>query len=85
MRIVKAKKAIFYQTPLKEDKLNKDYDFEGFVSEKWLKENAPQDGEFYLCGPLGFMKHIYNTLKSIGINEKEINYEMFGDYQDLDQ
>ena len=77
------KKAIFYQTPLAEDKLNKDYDFEGFVSEEWIKENVPSDGDFYFCGPLGFMKHIYNTLKSIGINESEIHYEMFGPYQDL--
>ncbi|MBU3104186.1 rubredoxin-like domain-containing protein [Clostridium gasigenes] len=77
------KKAIFYQTPLEEDKLNKNYDFEGFVSDRWIKDNVPQNGKFYLCGPVGFMKHIYNTLKSIGINEKEINYEMFGAYQDL--
>lgn len=77
------KKAIFYQAPLAEDKLNKDYDFEGFVSEEWIKENVPQDGEFYFCGPLGFMKHIYNTLRSIGIKEEAINYEMFGPSQDL--
>lgn len=77
------KKAIFYQAPLAEDKLNEDYNFEGFISEEWIKENVPQNGEFYFCGPLGFMKHIYNTLRSIGIKEEAINYEMFGPSQDL--
>ena len=79
------KKAIFYQAPLEEDELNKYDDFEGFVSEEWIKENVPSDGDFYFCGPLGFMKHIYNTLRAIGINEDEIHYEMFGAHQDLDQ
>ncbi|MEG0297868.1 MAG: hypothetical protein RR620_14205 [Clostridium sp.] len=69
--------AIFYQTPLEEDKINKDYDNVGFISEEWIRENLSIDAEFYFCGPLGFMKHIEKTLKSIGVKEEFINYELF--------
>ena len=74
--------AIFYQTPLESDVLGEDYQYEGFMSKEWL-ETLPRDGEFYFCGPLGFMKHIYNTLKGMGISDENINYEMFGPSADL--
>lgn len=77
------KTAIFYQTPLELDQKGKDYDFEGVVTKEWMEENLPKDGEFYFCGPLGFMKHIYNTLKGMGISEENINYEMFGPSKNL--
>lgn len=77
------KTAIFYQTPLESDQKGKDYDFEGVVTKEWMEENLPKDGEFYFCGPLGFMKHIYNTLKGMGISEENINYEMFGPSKNL--
>lgn len=77
------KTAVFYSEPLERDKLGKDYDYLGFVSKKWMEENLPRDGEFYFCGPLGFMKHLYNTLTNMGIDDSAINYEMFGPSADL--
>lgn len=77
------KTAVFYAEPLEEDKLGEDYDHLGFVSKEWILESLPKDGEFYFCGPLGFMKHLYNSLTSIGIDKSAINYEMFGPTMDL--
>lgn len=77
------KTAVFYSEPLDEDKLGIDYDYLGFVSKEWMEENLPSNGEFYFCGPLGFMKHVYKSLTSIGVDEKVINYEMFGPSVDL--
>ncbi|MGL5414561.1 MAG: hypothetical protein ACRDAU_02750 [Clostridium sp.] len=74
--------AIFYQTPLESDVKGEDYDFEGFMSKEWI-ETLPKNAEFYFCGPLGFMKHIYNTLIGMGVKEDSINYEMFGPSADL--
>nr|WP_297633380.1 FAD-binding oxidoreductase [uncultured Clostridium sp.] len=76
------KSAIFYQTPLENDVKGEDYDFEGFMSKEWI-ESLPKNAEFYFCGPLGFMKHIYNTLTAMGVKEEDINYEMFGPAADL--
>lgn len=77
------KTAVFYSEPLEGDKLGEDYDYLGFVSKEWMEENLPRDGEFYFCGPLGFMKHLYNTLTNMGIDDSAINYEMFGPSADL--
>lgn len=77
------KTAIFYQNPLESDEKGKDYDFEGVATKEWIEENLPKDGEFYFCGPLGFMKHVYNTLRGMDISEEAINYEMFGPSKNL--
>lgn len=72
------KSAIFYQTPLETDQVGIDYDYEGFITKEWMEENLPRNGQFYFCGPLGFMKHLYNTLKGLGITDAQIHYEVFG-------
>ncbi len=77
------KTAIFYQNPLESDEKGKDYDFEGVVTKEWIEENLPKDGDFYFCGPLGFMKHVYDTLRGMNVLEDEINYEMFGPSKNL--
>ncbi|MBM7834641.1 FAD-binding oxidoreductase [Clostridium sardiniense] len=77
------KTAIFYQNPLESDKKGKDYDFEGVATKEWIEENLPKDGDFYFCGPLGFMKHVYDTLRGMDVSEDAINYEMFGPSKNL--
>lgn len=79
------KSAVFYQSPLESDKILEDYDHLGIVSKEWLINNMPKMGEFYFCGPLGFMKHINDTLKEIGVSKEDRNYEMFGPSKDLDE
>ncbi len=77
------KTAVFYSNPLDSDKMGVDYDVEGFATKEWLESNLPKNGEFYFCGPLGFMKHVFNTLKGMNVSDDEINYEMFGPSADL--
>ena len=38
----------------------------------------PADAEFYLCGPLVFMKAVRTALIARGIPAKDIQYEVFG-------
>lgn len=79
------KTAVFYSEPLEKDKQGEDYDYLGFVSEEWIKENLPKDGEFYFCGPYGFMKHVYKSLTDMGVDKSAINYEMFGPSANLSE
>lgn len=73
----------FYSKPLDNDKLGEDYQFEGYLTKEWIEKNLSKDEEFYFCGPLGFMKMIYDALKAMGVSEHYINYEMFGPSADL--
>jgi len=45
------------------------------VLEQWqLNKHA----NVYLCGPLAFMKAVYQELLAIGFNDQQIHYEVFG-------
>ena len=41
------------------------------------------DGDFYLCGPIPFMKALNNQLKELGVCEDRIHYEVFGPHATL--
>lgn len=37
----------------------------------------PEDADFYLCGPTGFIQSVYNGLLQLGISSTRIHYEVF--------
>ncbi len=73
----------FYSNPLDTDKLGEDYQVKGYITKEWIENNLSKDEDFYFCGPLGFMKMIYDTLKAMDVSDDSINYEMFGPSADL--
>ena len=38
----------------------------------------PDDAEYYLCGPLPFLKSVRSGLVAGGVPAKDIQYEVFG-------
>lgn len=77
------KKTTIYTRPFDNDKSGRDYDVRGRINEEWMKENLPLDGEFYFCGPVPFMKSVYQNLVVMGIQKEQINYELFGPGADI--
>lgn len=80
---INVKKTIFYTRPLDNEESGKDFDVKGRITKEWMEENLPTNGEFYFCGPIPFMKNIYENLISMGIEKEHINYEMFGPGKDI--
>lgn len=75
---------IFYDSPTEEDRLNQNYDVEGYVTREWIEENVSfNDADFYFCGPVPFMKAVNRSLKELGIQEDRIHFEFFGPKGDL--
>ena len=75
----KIKAFVFYDSPTEEDRLNKSFDIEGYVTQEWLKQNtAINEADYYFCGPEPFMKAINNSLMKLGVPEERIHYEFFG-------
>ncbi|ENM5790806.1 NO-inducible flavohemoprotein [Vibrio mimicus] len=42
-----------------------------------------QDGDFYLCGPIGFMQYVVQQLLELGVEKERIHYEVFGPHAQL--
>jgi len=54
-------------------------DAEGFITAELLAQwLTNKEGDFYLCGPLPFMKAAYSALLAVGVAEANIHYEVFG-------
>jgi len=42
-----------------------------------------KDNDFYICGPIGFMKHVVEQLDALSIPREQIHYEVFGPHATL--
>ncbi|MDX8361665.1 NO-inducible flavohemoprotein [Cytobacillus sp. IB215316] len=74
-----------YNAPTVDDINNKAFDHEGFITLEWLQQIVHNtNADFYFCGPLPFMKTVYQLLKEIGVPQDNIHYEFFGPASDLE-
>jgi nitric oxide dioxygenase len=70
---------VFYDAPLPEDVEGRDYDYRGFVDVTSIKDSILlPDADYYICGPVPFMRIQHDALKALGIQEARIHYEVFG-------
>lgn len=51
-------------------------EFSGFMDVEAV--DLPDDAEYYLCGPLPFLKSVRSALVAGGVPAKDIQYEVFG-------
>jgi nitric oxide dioxygenase len=70
----------FYQTPRDDDA---EHDQAGLIDAQWLKEHAPANADFFLCGPRPFLRAYVGALTSSGVPENRIHYEFFGPAEEL--
>jgi nitric oxide dioxygenase len=70
---------VFYEYPLEGDIQGYDFDHAGRVD---LRQVAHQvlkpDADYYICGPIPFMRAQVDSLKALGVPEARIHYEVFG-------
>ncbi|KQL54337.1 dihydropteridine reductase [Heyndrickxia shackletonii] len=79
------KSYFIYEKPTETDRQNQYFDKEGYITLDWLKEVLPSNkAQFYFCGPTVFMKVVNSFLKEWGVPEKDIHYEFFGSFGNLE-
>ncbi|WFU42316.1 MOSC and FAD-binding oxidoreductase domain-containing protein [Bradyrhizobium sp. CB82] len=70
---------ICYSAPASEDRLHIDFDVRGHLDVRVIEQlNLPRDGDFYICGPTGFMSDLSAGLASFGVAKDRIRTEIFG-------
>ena len=72
-------RCVVYSRPAPGDVLGQDYDRSGHLSLELLHElGIPQDADFYLCGPPGFLEDFQTGLAAWGIPWPRVHVEVFG-------
>ncbi|SKC99448.1 Ferredoxin-NADP reductase [Burkholderia sp. YR290] len=70
---------VFYDEPLPQDTQGRDYNHAGFVDVNLIKSSILlQDADYYICGPIPFMRMQHDALKELSIHDARIHYEVFG-------
>ena len=70
---------VFYEAPREEDTQGRDYDHAGRVDLQSIAGSVVRPGaDYYLCGPLPFMREQLASLKALGVDESRIHHEVFG-------
>jgi nitric oxide dioxygenase len=70
---------VFYDAPLESDVQGYDYDHAGLVDLRRIAQAVLKpEADYYLCGPIPFMRTQVQTLKALGVPEARLHYEVFG-------
>ena len=74
-----SRRCVVYSRPAPGDMLGQDFDRPGHLSPRLLQDiGVPQDADFYLCGPPGFLEDFQKGLSAWGISRSRIHVEVFG-------
>ena len=69
---------VCYESPTDEDRAAHNYDKEGFIDLDWLRSILPDNqADFYVCGPIPFMKVVLRALNDWGVPKERSHYEAF--------
>jgi ferredoxin-NADP reductase/MOSC domain-containing protein YiiM len=72
-------RCVIYSRPAPGDRLGQDFDRPGHLSPELLHEiGVPEDADFYLCGPPGFLEDLLEGLTAREIPRSRIHVEVFG-------
>jgi nitric oxide dioxygenase len=70
---------IAYEKPADDDRLQKDYQQQGYLQLAQLPDALlPHDGSYFLCGPTPFMQIQRDALLARGVAAHQIQQEVFG-------
>ncbi len=70
---------VFYENPNASDVQGKDYDYAGRIDLALIKDQVLlPDADYYLCGPLEFMREQKKALMALGVAADHIYAEVFG-------
>ncbi|WP_342593631.1 PAS domain S-box protein [Ancylobacter gelatini] len=74
----------FYSRPRPEDREGRDYDISGHLTPEWILANTQADAaDYFVCGPLDFLREMIGALTAAGVPTSRLHYEFFGPVEDL--
>lgn len=78
-RLPAARSHVRYSRPRPEDRRGPDFDDVGRIDlDALLGLGVPRDADFYLCGPMAFLRDLTAALLAWGVEPRQIHREVFG-------
>jgi nitric oxide dioxygenase len=78
-RHTRLKSFVFYDEPAAGDVQGEDYDYPGLVDLTKIADAVVlSNADYYICGPIPFMRMQHDALVRMGVKESHIHYEVFG-------
>lgn len=72
-------RAIFYEDVSGLDRKGVDYDYQGRIDLEEIRDRVLlPDADYYLCGPVPFMRVEQKGLEEMGVPRERIHSEVFG-------
>lgn len=69
----------FYSSPASTDVVGTTHDVTGRITVEWLRDHTRlADADFYICGPLPFLRVLIRDLVQAGVGAERLHYEVFG-------
>jgi len=76
--LARGRSQIWYSRPAADDREGREYDATGRLGMKVLDQlGVPRDGDFYICGPSGFLGDLQTGLAAWGVPPVRIHSELF--------
>jgi nitric oxide dioxygenase len=73
------KRTVLYERVGPNDRAGIDHDLEGRLTPERVQQYAlVPDADYYICGPIGFMKAQRDALVALGVAPERVNTEIFG-------
>jgi ferredoxin-NADP reductase/MOSC domain-containing protein YiiM len=77
--LVRGSRYVRYSRPGANDRAGVDYDEPGHLTADVIQQfGVPRDGDFYLCGPVAFMRDLTAGLAALGVSAERVHTEVFG-------
>ncbi|WP_285766154.1 NO-inducible flavohemoprotein [Peribacillus sp. SI8-4] len=77
-KLINYQLSFVFKNPDDEDKQLQHFVKEGYMDKELLSSHLMPEADYYICGPVPFMKAIITCLKELGVNPDRIHYEFFG-------
>ncbi|KWW11276.1 dihydropteridine reductase [Peribacillus simplex] len=77
-KLVSYQFSFVYKNPDEQDKQLQNYVKDGYIDKELLSLHVKPEADYYICGPVPFMKALITCLKELGVEPENIHYEFFG-------
>ncbi|PJN90079.1 NO-inducible flavohemoprotein [Bacillus sp. mrc49] len=77
-KLVSYQLSFVFKNPDEQDKQLQNYVKDGYIDKELLSLHVKHEADYYICGPVPFMKALITCLKELGVEPDNIHYEFFG-------